>query len=108
MHRPPRFPGFISDRNELFCNTCLPIFPMEKINQQNVPDNLFHASKISVRNFYLTCYQCSRSTSLDSFVILLLKKLFKKKYIALTKTCVNKDVCICVNKLLNARVQIRD
>ena len=42
--------------------------------------------------FYLMCYQCSRSASLnsfvyDSFVIKAIPKIF---YIALTNTCVNK------------------
>ena len=47
----------------------------------NKPNNIFHLSKVSVRTFYLTCYQCSRSKSFDSFV----KKAIQ--YIALTNTC---------------------
>ena len=39
----------------------------------------------------------------DSFVKTAIQK---KTYIVLTKTCVHKDAFICVNKLLNARVQI--
>ena len=56
------------------------------------------------KTFYVTCYQCSRSTSLDSFV----KKATQKNYIALAKTCVKKDVFICVSELLNACVRIGD
>ena len=61
-----------------------------------------------MRIFYLMCYQCSRSTSLDSFVYdFFAKKAIQKKFnIALADIFVNKDVFICVNKLLNARVRI--
>ena len=59
---------------------------------------------------YLKCYQCSRSTSLDSFAYkTFVKKAIQKNfYIALTNTCVNKGVFICVNKFLNARARISD
>ena len=36
------------------------------------------------------------------------KAIEKSFYIALTNTCVNKDVFICMNKLLNARARIGD
>ena len=61
------------------------------------------------KTFYVTCYHCSRSTSLDSFVYdSFVKKATQKNYIALAKTCVKKDVFICVSELLNACVRIGD
>ena len=53
----------------------------------------------------LSMFQVISSLILLS-MILLSKKPFKKK--KLTNTCINKDVFICVNKLLNAHVQIGD
>ena len=59
--------------------------------------------------FYLICYQCSKSTSLDYFVYdSFFKKAIQKNYIALVNTCVNKDVFIYVSQLLNTCVQIGD
>ena len=86
MHRPPPFHGVIFERNELFCNDFWFIFMIEKVNQLKLPNNSFHLSNISVGTFF-NAVSCSRSTSYDSFV----KKAIKKNYIALTKTCVNKD-----------------
>ena len=74
------FSSFHFWASELFCNTCWFIFPMEKINQENVPNNLFHLSKISVRTFYLASYQSLDSFVYDSFVKKLLKKLYCFKW----------------------------
>ena len=48
--------------------------------------------------------------SLDSFAYesFVKKAIQKKNYIALTNTCINKDIFTCVNKLLNAQAQIGD
>ena len=59
---------------------------------------------------FLTCYRCFRSTSLDSFVYdyIVKKDIQKRFHSPLTTTCINKDIFICVNKLLNARARIGD
>ena len=58
---------------------------------------------------YLTCYQCSRSTSLEFLSFVFCQKSYSKKnYTALCNTCINKDVFICVNKLLNVHARIGD
>ena len=61
-------------------------------------------------NVFLTCYRCFRSTSLDSFVYdyIVKKDIQKRFHSPLTTTCINKDIFICVNKLLNARARIGD
>ena len=63
-----------------------------------------------MRTFYLTCNQSSRSTSLDSFAYesFAKKAIQKIFYIALTNTSANKDVFVCVKKLLNALARIGD
>ena len=107
--------SFLSEMN--YFPTLGLFFQWEK-NQLNVPNNLFHLSKISIRMFYLTLYQFSGPTSLDSFVYdSFVKKVIPKnilyffnehlfKQIFLKKPCRFRSVIKC--KSIGTQVSINE